>query len=102
MGTWCTVTITDGDGKRYSLDANADSSYDAAHRYLTHVRGNPGYGLPIPTTETMFEVVADRRIHRVSEAAAEDMDRQAPAGLERAARFTVRAASDYIGLTPAA
>jgi hypothetical protein len=42
------VTVTDGDGKRYSVDVNADSSYDAAHLYLTHVRGNPGMRLSHP------------------------------------------------------
>ena len=68
MGKWCTVTIADGEGKRYSLDVNAGSSYDAAHLYLTHVRGNPGCGLPIPTTSTVFEVVTDSRIHQVSGA----------------------------------
>ena len=65
MGKWCTVTVTDGDGKRYSVDVNADSSYDAAHLYLTHVRGNPSCGLPIPTTSTLFEVVTGGRIHSV-------------------------------------
>src|ERR1051326_6939034 len=65
MGKWCTVTVTDGEGKRYSLDVNADSSYDAAHLYLTHVRTNPGCGFPIPSTSTQFEVVTDGRIHRV-------------------------------------
>ena len=65
VGKWCTVTVTDGEGKRYSLDVNADSSYDAAHLYLTHVRGNPGCGLPIPTTSTLFEVVTQGSIHRV-------------------------------------
>ena len=40
MGKWCTVTVTDSEGKRYSLDVNADSSCDAAHLYLTHVRNN--------------------------------------------------------------
>jgi hypothetical protein len=65
MGKWCTVTCTDGDGKRYSLDVRAESSYDAAHLYLTHVRSNPGSGLPIPTTSTLFEVVTDGRIHQV-------------------------------------
>ena len=64
MGKWCTVTVTDGEGKRYSLDVNADSSYDAAHLYLTHVRGHPGCGLPIPTTSMQFEVVTDGRIQR--------------------------------------
>jgi hypothetical protein len=65
MGKWCTVTVTDGDGKRYSLDVDAISSYDAAHLYLTHVRSNPGCGMPIPTTSTSFEVVTDGRILRV-------------------------------------
>jgi hypothetical protein len=46
--------VLDGVGKRYSLDVHADSSYDAAHLYLTHVRANPGCGLPIPTTSTLF------------------------------------------------
>jgi hypothetical protein len=68
MGKWCTVTVTDGEGKRYSVDVNAESSYDAAHLYLTHVRSNPACGLPIPTTATVFEVVTDSRIHRVSGA----------------------------------
>ena len=65
MGKWCTVTVADGDGKRYSLDVNADSSYDAAHLYLTHVLSHPGCGFPIPTTSTQFEVVTGGRIHRV-------------------------------------
>jgi hypothetical protein len=69
MGKWCTVTITDGDGKRYSLDVNADSSYDAAHLFVTHVRNNPTCGFPIPTTSTQFDVVTDGRIHRVAGAA---------------------------------
>jgi hypothetical protein len=68
MGKWCTVTVTDGDSKRYSLDVNADSSYDAAHLYLAHVRGNPGCGFPIPTTSTLFEVVTGGRIHHVQGA----------------------------------
>jgi hypothetical protein len=65
VGKWCTVTVTDRDGQRYSLDVNADSSYDAAHLYLAHVRGNPSCGFPIPTTSTQFEVVTQGRIHRV-------------------------------------
>jgi hypothetical protein len=65
MGKWCTVTVTDGDGQRYSLDVNADSSYDAAHLYLTHVRTNPGCGFPIPTTSTLFEIVTGGRVMRV-------------------------------------
>lgn len=63
---WCTVTVTDGDGKRYSLDVQAESSYDAAHLFHAHVKANPTCGFPIPTTATLFEVVAAGRIHRVS------------------------------------
>lgn len=59
------MTVTDGEGQRYSLDVNADSSYDAAHLYLTHVRNNPSCGFPIPTTSTLFEVVTGGRIHCV-------------------------------------
>src|SRR5581483_1375609 len=65
MGRWCTITVLDGAGKRYSLDVKADSSYDAAHLYLTHVRTTPTCGYPIPTTATVFEVIADGRIHHV-------------------------------------
>ena len=68
MGKWCTVTVTDGDGKRYSLDINANSSYDAAHLYLTHVTAHPGCGLPIPTTTTTFEVIADGKVFHVQGA----------------------------------
>lgn len=64
-GKWCTVTITDGEGKRYSLDVNADNPYDAAHLFVTHVRNNPSCGFPIPTTSTQFDVVAEGRIHSV-------------------------------------
>ena len=57
--------MTDGDGKRYSLDGKADRSYDAAHLYLTHERGNPGCGFSIPTTSMQFEAVTGGRIHQV-------------------------------------
>src|SRR5262249_40599860 len=68
VAKWCTVTVTDGDGKRYSLDVQASSSYDAAHLYLTHVKSHPGCGLPISTTSTLFEVVANGTILHVSGA----------------------------------
>jgi hypothetical protein len=45
---------------------NAESSYDAAHLLVTHVKGNPACGFPIPTTSTAFEVSTEGRIHRVS------------------------------------
>ena len=59
------MTVTDGGGQRYSLDVQADSSYDAAHLYLTHVIGHPGCGFPIPTTSTIFEVAVDGSILHV-------------------------------------
>ena len=62
---WCTVTVTDSEGKRYSLDVLAASSYDAAHLYLTHVQAQPRCGFPIPTTSTTFQVVADGKILHV-------------------------------------
>ena len=57
--------MTDSEGRRYSLDVQANSSYDAAHLYMTHVDGHPGCGLPIPTTATLFEVVAAGKILHV-------------------------------------
>ena len=66
MAKWCTVTTVDGEGRRYSLDVLADSSYDAAHLYLCHVKSIPGCGFPIPTTSTTFDVVANGKILTVS------------------------------------
>jgi hypothetical protein len=65
MSRWCTVTVTDREGKRYSLDVHASSSYDAAHLYVAHVKGQPACGMPHPTIVTVFEVVSDGRIHHV-------------------------------------
>ena len=63
---WATVTVTDGAGKRYSLDVEAESTYDAAHLFLTkakeHVIREP---LPIPSLETVFEVTVNGKVHRV-------------------------------------
>ena len=63
---WCTVTITDADGRRHSLDLQAASSYDAAHIYLCHVRAHPERGLPKPTLATTFEIVIDGKVFRVA------------------------------------
>ena len=68
MAKWCTVTVTDSEGKRYSLDVSATSSFEAAHLYLTHVKAQPGCRFPIPATSTTFEVVTDRKIHQVQGA----------------------------------
>lgn len=52
--------------KRYSLDVAAESTYDAAHVFLTkakeHVIREP---LPIPSLETVFEVTVNGRVHKV-------------------------------------
>jgi hypothetical protein len=64
---WATVTVTDSAGKRYSLDVEAESTYDAAHLFLMkakeHVIREP---LPIPSLETMFEVTVNSKVHKVS------------------------------------
>jgi hypothetical protein len=63
---WATVTVTDSSGKRYSLDVEAESTFDAAHLFLTkakeHVIREP---LPIPSLETVFEVTVNGRVHKV-------------------------------------
>ena len=62
---WCTVTVTDQEGRRHSLDLQASSTYDAAHLYLTHARHNPAAQLPIVGLASVFEVVAGGRVYRV-------------------------------------
>jgi len=65
VASCCTVTVVDPDGRRRSLDVLA-GSYDAAHVYFTHAKTHRGSGLPIPTTETMFEVAAQGRLYKVT------------------------------------
>lgn len=48
VGSWCMVTVSDGDGRRHSLDVQAESSYDAAHLYLHAAKSNPASALPVP------------------------------------------------------
>jgi hypothetical protein len=69
VGKWCTVTVTDSKGQRFSLDIRADSSFDAAHLYLTTAKTRPAASdqtLPIPDASTIFEVVTDGKIHHVA------------------------------------
>jgi hypothetical protein len=65
---WCTVTVTDASGRRHSLDLLASSTYDAAHLYVTHVKGGPPGRLsfPIPTVATVFEVAANGAVYGVT------------------------------------
>ena|ERR1039458_6023123 len=66
---WCTVAVTDPEGRRHSLDLSASSTYDAAHLYVTRARQNPEDGLPVPTLATIFEVAIGGRVYRVEGAA---------------------------------
>ena len=62
MGRRCTVTVVETDGRRYSLDVHASSSFDAAHLYAAHVLRNPTCGYPMATTATPFDVVAQDKL----------------------------------------
>jgi hypothetical protein len=53
------VNVTDSARRRYSLEAEADNSYDAAHLYLTQVIGHSDRGRPIPTSDNVLKVVTD-------------------------------------------
>jgi len=66
---WCTVTVTDQDGRRHSLDVLASSTYDAAHLYVAHAKQQPQAGLPVPTLATVFEVVNAGKLYTVDGAA---------------------------------
>lgn len=55
----------DPDGCRYSLDLQADGSYDNDHILLCHAREHPDKGLPRTTVLTVFEVVASGKVYRV-------------------------------------
>src|SRR5690242_6871904 len=94
MSQWATVTVTDKTGRRYSLDVNATSSYDAAHLYLTHVVRHPGCGLPKPTVATTFEIHNRRHDHPRPRRQAESVDRAQKDGLAGIARAAVFSASD--------
>jgi hypothetical protein len=73
VAKWCTVTVTDSDGKRHSVDVRAESSFDAAHLFLTTAKSqSPAFvpePLPIPTTQTIFEITAEGKVHRVESLA---------------------------------
>lgn len=69
VSRWCTVTVTDRDGRRHSLDVLADSTYDAAHLFVVEAKKERAVGLPKPTLATVFEVVVSGKIYRVAGAA---------------------------------
>ena len=55
-GKWCTVSTTDAAGRRYSLDVEAASTYDAAHIYIgylmKHSHGWIGSSISAATART--------------------------------------------------
>jgi hypothetical protein len=66
VSRWCTVTVTDPDGRRHSLDLLADSTYDAAHLFVAGAKKGRAAGLPKPTLATVFEVVEGGKVYRVA------------------------------------
>jgi hypothetical protein len=66
---WCTVSVTDAQGRRHSIDVLASSTYDAAHLYVTHAKNQPLGQLPVPTKATVFEVVTGGHVYTVTGAA---------------------------------
>ena len=66
VSKWCTVTVTDPDGRRHSLDVLADSTYDAAHLFVVEAKKERAVGLPKPTVATSFEVVTGGKIYHVA------------------------------------
>jgi hypothetical protein len=67
VAKWCTVTVEDFTGQRYSIDVRADSSFDAAHLYLVAAKSGTQSGtrLPVPNLSTRFEVSTEGKIHFV-------------------------------------
>lgn len=92
---WCTVTVTDAEGRRHSVDVQAASTYDAAHIYVTHAREQPSAGIPPLTLATVFEVVINGKVHVVEGRALqrwivrERSERKGPRGLLFSRRATL-------------
>ena len=66
VSKWCTVTVTEPDGRRHSLDVLAESTYDAAHLFVVEAKKERAVGLPKPTLATIFEVVAGGKVYHVA------------------------------------
>lgn len=84
---WVTVTVTDSDGRRHSVDVQACSTFDAAHLFVAHTKANPQNGLPALGGDTVFEVIAGGgEIHYIKGVALqrwilkERQERKGPAG----------------------
>ena len=79
VAKWCTVTVTDPDGRRHSLDLQAASTFDAAHLYVTEAKKDRAVGFPKLTLATVFEVITEGKIYRVKGEALQRVDCGAPA-----------------------
>jgi hypothetical protein len=81
-----TVTMIEPDGHRHSVDLVASSVFDAAHLFVAHAKDNPRNGIPRPTTDSVFEVTVDCKVHRVTGKALqrwivrERKERRGPSG----------------------
>src|SRR5438270_12065696 len=95
---WCTVTVTDQDGRRHSVDVQATSTFDAAHLFVVEAKKERAVGLPKPTLATVFEVVTSRQGIPRRRRCATTMDRRAPTNMERPERLSVRPAP-WTGVT---
>ena len=67
------VTVIDAKGQRHSLDIQAESTYDAAHLYVSAAKSQAAamlaHRMPIPTLTTVFEIVLDGKVYTVNGAA---------------------------------
>jgi hypothetical protein len=83
---WATVTLVEPSGRRWSLDVCATSTFDAAHLFVAHAKESTRNGLPRPTTDSLFEVSVDGKVHRVTGKALqlwilrERKERRGPSG----------------------
>jgi hypothetical protein len=90
-----TVTVTDGNGQRHSIDVHAYSTFDAAHLFVAHAKTNPQNDLPPLGGDTVFEVIASGEIHYIKGVALqrwilkERKERKGPAGFRFSQRPTL-------------
>ncbi len=63
------MTVTDEKGQRHSLDIQAESTYDAAHIYVSTAKSQAAAmlpnGVPVPTLATVFEIIVDGKVYTV-------------------------------------
>jgi hypothetical protein len=71
MARWCTVTVTDADGTRHSIDVRAESTFDGTNLYVVTAKTQqalpPPSRIPVPTVATIFEVWQNGKSSRCAE-----------------------------------